>query len=322
MFDKQKFSKIIRSKYVPISVLLTLIIIIEILAFTIPFNRPTDAPVITIGFFFILLLVGLTAGFLGGIIGTGGCSVMLPILHFWLGYPAPLAIGTTLFAVIFTAISGGYGHFVRKNVDKRTTIIMGGAGIVGVILGSWLFKLLISSNAQSYLGLILGIVFVWPSVRMIWEGVKGYLASRDIKKNEEQNTENKQITQKIKGNIYLLALFGFVIGIVTGIVGLGGGYALVPGLIYLFSAPVYITMGTSLAIMIPLAITGGIIKIIQGYVVIDAALLLAAGTIIGAQIGAAVIKKIKPFYLKLIFGFYFIYVSLKFIFSFFGISLW
>ncbi len=59
----------------------------------------------------VLALVGLAAGCLGGWIGTGGCSVMLPILHFWLGFPAATAVGTTLFAVIFTAISGGYGHF-------------------------------------------------------------------------------------------------------------------------------------------------------------------------------------------------------------------
>jgi len=65
----------------------------------------------------ILLLVGFCAGLLGGWIGTGGCSVMLPVLHFWLGFPAPIAVGTTLFAVIFTAISGGYGHLKQKNQE-------------------------------------------------------------------------------------------------------------------------------------------------------------------------------------------------------------
>jgi len=126
----------------------------------------------------------------------------------------------------------------------------------------------------------------------------------------------------IPGSRVGMGLFGFVIGIITGIVGLGGGYALVPGLIYMFNAPVYVTMGTSLASMIPLAVVGGGIKLVQSYVDLRAGLLLAAGTVVGAQIGAAIIKKIKPNILKLIFGIYFLYVALKFITGYFGIMIW
>lgn len=74
--------------------------------------------------------------------------------------------------------------------------------------------------------------------------------------------------------------------------------------------------------MVPMAIVGGSIKLAQGYVFIAAALLLALGTIIGAQIGAATIKKFKPYTLKLIFGIYFLYVAIKFIGNFVGISIW
>jgi len=81
-------------------------------------------------------------------------------------------------------------------------------------------------------------------------------------------------------------------------------------------------MGTSLATMIPLAVVGGGIKLAQGFVAIGAGLLLATGTIIGAQIGAAIIKRFKRTTLKLIFGVYFLYVSLKFILAYFGIMIW
>jgi hypothetical protein len=103
---------------------------------------------------------------------------------------------------------------------------------------------------------------------------------------------------------------------------LGGGYALVPGLIYLFGAPVYITMGSSLAVMIPLAAVAGSIKLYQGFVALTTALILGAGTIVGAQLGAAVIKRFKPNTLKLIFGLYFLYVSAKFIAAYFGVAIW
>jgi len=254
-----------------------------------------------------LTVVGLAAGLLGGLIGTGGCSVMLPVIHFWMGYPAPIAVGTTLFAVIFTAISGGYGHLVRRNLDVRAVAWLGGAGILGVLLGSWLFTLL-AAHTQ-LLGLILGLIFLWPAIRMVWEGV----TQRKMPQREGQT---------IPGPTWGWAIFGFSVGIATGVAGLGGGYALVPGLIYLFGAPVYITMGSSLATMIPLAVVGGGIKLVQGFVDVGAGLLLALGTIVGAQVGAAVIKRFRPATLKLIFGLYFLYVAVKFITAYFGIMIW
>jgi hypothetical protein len=281
-------------------------------------QQPTGVPTLNVSLILILLLVGLAAGLLGGWIGTGGCSVMLPVLHFWLGFPAPIAVGTTLFAVIFTSISGGYGHFKKKNLDKRVTLWMGAAGILGVILGSWLFLFL--SDQSKLLGLIIGIVFLWPALRMVWEGIEGYKKLRHGK--IVSVPMQGQMPESIEGHPAKLSVFGFIVGILTGIVGLGGGYALVPGLIYLFGAPVYITMGTSLAIMVPLATVGGLIKLVQGFVFVSAGLLLGIGTIIGAQIGAATIKKFKPFHLKLIFGIYFLYVAAKFITTYFGINIW
>jgi len=255
----------------------------------------------------VLIVIGFLAGLLGGLIGTGGCSVMLPVIHFWMGYPAPIAVGTTLFAVIFTALSGGYGHLIQRNVDKRAFLWLGGGGIIGVLLGSWLFTLLLAHAAL--LGLILGLIFLWPAIRMVYEGVI-------------QQSMPKREGTAITGSSSGMGVFGFIVGIATGLAGVGGGYALVPGLIYLFGAPVYITMGTSLATMIPLAAVGGGIKLAQGFVDLATGLMLAAGTIVGAQVGAAIIKRIKPATLKLIFGLYFLYVSVKFITAFLGIRIW
>jgi len=240
---------------------------------------------------------------------------MLPILHFSLGFDAPIAVGTTLFAVIFTSVSGGYGHLVHRNVDRRVALWMGAAGIVGVIIGSILFGHLSAHSAL--LGFIIGVVFILPSIRMIWEGVRDYR-----RRKGETQAPPPPGSQSIQGRPSRLSAFGGVVGTLTGLVGLGGGYALVPGLIYLFGAPVYITMGTSLAVMIPMAIVGGAIKLGQGFVFAGAALVLGTATIIGAQVGAVTIKKIKPYTLKLIFGMYFLYVAVKFIGNFLGFQVW
>lgn len=293
--------------YIPTTVLLLIVIIAAIWAYSSGIPQKASMPSVSAITIILLLIIGFAAGLLGGIIGTGGCSVMLPAIHFWMGYPVPIAVGTTLFAVIFTALSGGYGHLVRRNLDVRATLYLGISGILGVFLGSWFFTLLTSHI--KFLGLIFGLAFFWPAVRMICEGLrKGGI------KTQEGNA--------IPGPRWGWIVFGFIIGVTTGILGVGGGYALVPGLIYLFGAPVYITMGTSLATIIPLAIVGGGIKLVQGYVVLVAGLILATGTIIGAQIGAAIIKRFNPSTLKLIFGVYFFYVSIKFIFGFFGINIW
>ncbi|MEJ5314524.1 MULTISPECIES: sulfite exporter TauE/SafE family protein [Anaerolinea] len=293
---------------IPTAVILLVIALVAAIYFGLgQYAAPVGVPELTPFRMIILIIVGFLAGVLGGIIGTGGCSVMLPVLHFWMGYPAPIAVGTTLFAVIFTAISGGYGHLVRGNLDKRAVAWLGGAGIIGVVIGSWLFTFLSSQSAL--LGLILGILFLWPALRMIWEG---------IRHSGLPQKEGNKINASATG----LGVFGLVVGLATGVAGLGGGYALVPGLIYLFGAPVYITMGTSLATMIPLAVIGGGLKLAGGFVDLAVGLLLAAGTVIGAQVGAAVIKRFKPNTLKLIFGVYFLYVSVKFITAFFGVKVW
>jgi hypothetical protein len=117
----------------------------------------------------------------------------------------------------------------------------------------------------------------------------------------------------IPGSAIAKALIGFSIGILTGIVGLGGGCALVPTFIYVLGAPIKIAVGTSLASFISMAIISAAFKILQHVVDIFAAISLGAGTAIGAQIGARLVPKAPAWLIKLAFGVVFLYISLKFI---------
>jgi uncharacterized membrane protein YfcA len=93
-----------------------------------------------------------------------------------MGYPAAMAVGTTLFAVIFTAVSGGYGHLVRKNLDVRATSLAGRMGHPWRALR--IVALHSAAGRISILGLILGLAFLWPAIRMSCGGVQavGYAA--------------------------------------------------------------------------------------------------------------------------------------------------
>ncbi len=257
-------------------------------------------------FIIILMFFGLLAGILGGFLGTGGCVVMLPALYFLFNYNLPVAIGTTITAVIITATSGSMAHIKIRNVDYKTAIIIATSGAVGALLGSIVFQYLVEQ--LSLLKFILGAAFLYVSLRMIYEG--------GIRRRVEAKTGNI-----VPGSALVKSLIGLVIGVLTGIVGLGGGYALVPSMIYLLESPVKIAVGTSLASFISMAVISGVFKIYQGLVDVVAALSLGAGTAIGAQIGSRLVPKVPASYIKLVFGVVFLYVSLKFILSVFGITI-
>ncbi len=257
-------------------------------------------------FVIVLIIFGLLAGILGGFLGTGGCVVMLPALYFLFNYNLPVAIGTTITAVIITATSGSIAHIKIRNVDYRTTIIVAMSGAVGALLGSITFQYLVGQ--LPLLKIILGVAFLYVSLRMIYEG--------GIKRRVEAKTGNL-----VPGSALAKSSIGLIIGVLTGIVGLGGGYALVPSMIYLLGSPVKIAVGTSLASFISMAVISGAFKIYQGLVDVVAALSLGAGTAIGAQIGSRLVPKVPASYIKLVFGIVFLYVSLKFILSIFGISI-
>lgn len=259
-------------------------------------------------FLFILSLIifGLLAGILGGFLGTGGCVIMLPALYFLYGYSLPLAIGTTITAVIITATSGSVAHIRIRNVDYRTTIIVTISGGIGAAIGSIIFQYLTAE--LPLLKVIIGLAFLYVSIRMIYEGL---LRGKRIEKTG--NT--------VPGTMLAKILIGLGIGVLTGIIGLGGGYALVPSFIYLLGSPVKIAVGTSLTSFISMAVVSGGFKISQGLVDIVAALSLGAGTAVGAQIGARLVPKVPAWMIKLIFGIVFLYVSLKFILDVIGIRI-
>ncbi|HBK52730.1 MAG TPA: sulfite exporter TauE/SafE family protein, partial [Syntrophomonas wolfei] len=170
-----------------------------------------------------------------------------------------------------------------------------------ILLGSFFFQML--ATQMKLLNLVLGLFFVFPGFFMIWES----LFSRQNEAVESQNIREKPLG---------LSVLGMTVGFLTGILGLGGGYLLVPGMTYFFGYPIYLAVGTSLVSVIPITIVGGSIKLLQSYVLLEASLALAAGAIIGAQLGAASIKNFKPATLKFLFGLYFSYAAIRLISSF------
>jgi len=207
--------------------------------------------------------------------------------------------------VVFTAGSGAYQHLKMKNVDKETALLTGYSGILGVIIGSIVFGYI--KNYGDLIDLIIGIAFIIVSLRMLYEGLV-------VKGVATQGTE-------IPGNPLSKTILGSVIGTLTGIIGLGGGYALVPSYIYFLKAPVKLAIGTSMAAFVWMALVGAFFKFFQGVVNVPVAVTLGIGALIGAIYGAKLVAIFKPNVLKTLFGLLFLYVSLKYILIYFGVHI-
>lgn len=252
------------------------------------------------------LITGLLAGVIGGLLGTGGCALIMPVIRFGFDFDPAFAVGTTLTAVVFTAGSGAYQHLKMKNVDKSTALQVGFSGVMGVIIGSVVFGYI--KDYGDIIDLIIGIAFIIVSVRMLYEGLLG-------------KTPPPPVGTEMPGTVASKSLLGSGIGFLTGIIGLGGGYALVPSFLYFLRAPMKLAIGTSMASFVWMAFVGAIFKIYQGVVNIPVAVTLGIGALIGAIYGAKLVAKFKPNVLKALFGFLFLYVSLKYILLYFGIHI-
>jgi len=254
----------------------------------------------------IYLVTGLLAGVVGGLLGTGGCALMMPVIRFGFHFDPAIAVGTTLTAVVFTAGSGAYQHLRMKNVDKTTALQVGFSGVLGVIIGSIVFGYI--KDYGDVIDLIIGIAFIIVSVRMLYEGLLG-------------KTPPPPVGTNMPGTVATKSVLGSSIGVLTGIIGLGGGYALVPAFVYFLRAPMKLAIGTSMAAFVWMALVGAAFKIYQGVVNIPVAITLGVGALIGAIYGAKLVAKFKPNVLKALFGFLFLYVSLKYILIYFNIHI-
>lgn len=255
--------------------------------------------------YIVYLVVGLLAGVIGGLLGTGGCALIMPVIRFGFDFDPAFAVGTTLTAVVFTAASGAIQHFRMKNVDAPTALQVGLSGIVGVVAGSFVFGYIKSYG--ELIDLIIGIAFIIVSVRMLYEGVFG--------------AAQPPQGVVVPGTFPSKSLLGLAIGFLTGIIGLGGGYALVPSFIYFFRAPIKLAIGTSMAAFVWMALVGAVFKIFQNVVDLPVAVVLGIGALVGAIYGAKLVARLKPNLLKTLFGLLFCYVSLKYILLYFHIHI-
>jgi uncharacterized membrane protein YfcA len=272
----------------------------------------------------LILLMGLAVGFISGMFGIGGGFLMTPLLIF-IGITPAVAVASVASHVAASSFSGALSYWRRRALDLTLAMMLIAAGLIGTTAGVALFTLLRKLGqldltiAASYL-LLLGIV----GTMMIVESVRAILRARRGRPAEIRRPGSHMWihglplkmrfkTSKIYVSVIPIWTIGFVIGFIGAVMGIGGGFMLVPALIYLIRVPTGVVIGTSMVLTLVTMAYATIIHAATNHLV-DAllALLLMIGGVIGAQFGARTGARFSGEQLRLLLGVLVLSVGLRF----------
>ena len=253
---------------------------------------------------FLILGLGGAVGMLSGIFGVGGGFLMTPLLIF-LGVPAAVAVGTEANQIVAASVSGVLAHWRRGNVDiKMGTILLAG-GLVGSTIGVAIFAslrelgqidLAIRLSFIVFLGIIGGLMLI-ESGRTIWRTRRPGGARRRLHQHYWIHGLPFKMRFR-KSKLYISALLpfsvGLFVGVLSAIMGVGGGFIMVPAMIYILGMPTSVVVGTSLFQIIFVTANVTFLQSVQTQTVdIVLAGLLLIGGVIGAQFGTRIGAHLK-----------------------------
>lgn len=254
---------------------------------------------------FLILGMGGMVGFLSGMFGVGGGFLMTPLLIFS-GIPPAVAVATEANQIVASSVSGALAHWRRKSLDLKMGGVLLAGGSVGSVIGVAIFSklremgqvdLLISLSYVGFLGVIGTLMFI-ESIRAIRAAKSGGGTQRR-KPGQHLWIHGLPLKMRFRrSKLYISAIpvliIGFVVGILAAIMGVGGGFIMVPAMIYLLRMPTNVVVGTSL---FQIVFVTGLTTILHATTsqTVDAllALLLLIGGVIGAQFGARAGVRLK-----------------------------
>lgn len=259
----------------------------------------------------ILVILGLggMVGMLSGIFGVGGGFLMTPLLIF-LGVPAAVAVGTEANQILAASVSGVIAHWRRGNVDfKMGTVLLAG-GLVGSTLGVWIFALLRDLGQIDLVVRLSFIVFLGIiGALMLLESIFAIRRARmpgAKRRRLHTHTWLHGLPLKMrfrKSRLYISAILPFMVGALVGIMaalmGVGGGFIMVPAMIYVLGMPTAVVVGTSLFQIIFVTANVTFLQSVQTQTVdVLLAGVLLIGGVVGAQLGARIGARLKGEYLR------------------------
>tara|TARA_A100001388_G_scaffold276664_1_gene265006 strand:- start:1200 stop:2120 length:921 start_codon:yes stop_codon:yes gene_type:complete len=267
-----------------------------------------------------LLFSGLLVGFMSGLFGVGGGFLMTPILIF-MGIPPATAVGTEANHILGSSVSGAIAHGRKKNIDYEIGLFLLVGGIFGSTLGVVFFKflresgnidLIISLMYIIFLAVIGTLMLIESSLSIIRKGNVRLSNKRKRNISHYLPLKYKFKQSKIYVSILVPVVIGAFVGILSALMGVGGGFVMVPAMIYLLGMNTVYAIGTSLFQIV--FVTTNVVILQATYnqsVDILLAIFLLIGGVIGAQIGSRYSSRLKGEHLRILLAIAVIGVCLK-----------
>ncbi|HSZ74313.1 MAG TPA: sulfite exporter TauE/SafE family protein [Rhizomicrobium sp.] len=270
----------------------------------------------------VVLGMGFGVGFLSGMFGVGGGFLLTPLLIFY-GIPPSVAVATTSSHVTASSVSGAIAQWRRHGVDFKMGAVMIAGGVVGTGIGVFLFGLLrhtgqtelvVSVTYVALLGTV-GSLMLNESVRTLIAERNGHASTPRLR----HHTWVQGLPFKMRFRVSKLYIsiippvaIGFFVGVLSAVMGVGGGFVVVPAMIYILRMPANVVMGTSLLQILCVTAVTTVLQAVNNYSVdIMLALFLIVGGVIGAQFGVQIASRFRGEQLRLLMALLVLGVGLR-----------
>jgi uncharacterized protein len=275
----------------------------------------------------VMLGIGAAVGFLSGMFGVGGGFLLTPFLIFS-GISAPIAVATGANQIVATSVSGALAQWRRNNIDFRMGTVLIVGGVAGALVGVLVLKvlreagqagLIISLTYVALLGTI-GALMLGESIRAIRRARAGKPSS-GRKPGQHNWVHGLPLKMRFpRSRLYISAIpplvIGWVVGLLTAFLGVGGGFIMVPAMIYLLRMPTNVVIGTStFQIIFVTAVVTILHASFNHSLDVVLALMLAAGGVMGGQFGVRAGQKLRGEQLRLLLALLVLAVAVRLLFD-------
>ena len=271
----------------------------------------------------LMATLGLVVGCLSGIFGVGGGFLMTPLLML-MGIPAPVAVAAGANLAAASSMSSVVGQFERRGVDLRMGLVISIGGIIGVGIGSLLFSWLKSQGAaEATVRIAYTILLGSLGTSLVWESLRAIAKTRaggpppNFRRSTNDFAHRLPFKVRFPRSKLVISVIpplaiGIGVGILSAIMGVGGGFILIPALVYIIHMPPNLVVGTStLQVLITASATTFLQSAANGSLDLVLSALLIVGGVMGAQFGVIIGRKLKGEQLRALLGGLVLWVALR-----------
>ncbi len=256
---------------------------------------------------FLILGMGGSVGFLSGLFGVGGGFLITPLLII-IGIPPAISVASSSTLLVGSSVSGVLAHWRRGNVDLKMGTVLLVGGVAGSSLGVWLFTFFRNLGQIDLVVMLCYVIFLGGlGGLMLVESVRAMIRrKRQIHRRSHRHNWMHGLPWKVRfrtSRLYISALMplgiGFFVGLLSAIMGVGGGFVMVPAMVYMLGMPTAVVIGTSLFQIIFVSANVTVLQAASNQTVdVVLAIMLLTGAVIGAQIGTKAGAKLQGDHLR------------------------